>query len=449
MTEDRKKSSELWTWSELTEALKIDGHKQGPNVERIIIDSRQTLKGDLFVALSGDPGPRFNPTNISDRDGHDYLDDVEEKGGAACLVQRQVESSLPTLKVANTYDALWDLASIARQRLSGPVIGVTGSSGKTTFKNFLTQGSGGYGSPASFNNHIGVPLSLVNAPYKSNGTFTLEIGTNHPGEIRPLTNLARPDVAVLLNVHQAHIGNFDSLTELRNEKLEIANSINADSMFVCEESLSKYVKGNSYSFGKTTGCDAQLISLQDARAEIKVFGEPLKAIIPGGGEHRAMTLCAVLLTQKLLDLDLSNSLSLTEQAIPEGRGNHTSISEIGVIDDSYNANPQSMASALETFKHRKVSGRRIIVLGEMLELGDYSRQEHEKIANYFSSFDKVFTVGEGFQELPGAEWRAEADSALIEEILKALLPGDSILVKGSNRVFWTNKFVDRLTESLS
>jgi len=449
VTEEQQKSSGLWTWSELTKALKIDGDKQGPNIKRIIIDSRQTLKGDLFVALPGDPGPRFKPSNVSDRDGHDYLDDVEEKGGAACLVQREVEPGLPTLRVANTYDALWDLASVARQRLSGPVIGVTGSSGKTTFKSFLTQGSGGYGSPASFNNHIGVPLTLVNAPYTSNGTFTLEIGTNHPGEIRPLTNLVRPDIAVLLNVHQAHIGNFDSLTGLRNEKLEIANSVNADSMFVCEESLSKYVKDNSYSFGKSPDCDAQLISLQDTRAEIKVFGEPIKALIPGGGEHRAMTLCAVLLTQKLLDLDLSHSLSLTEQAIPRGRGSYTSISEIGVIDDSYNANPQSMASALETFRHRKVSGRRIIVLGEMLELGHSSRQEHEKIANYFSSFDKVFTVGEEFQAIPGAEWRAEADSALIEEIIKALLPGDSILVKGSNRVFWTNKFVDRLTESLS
>ena len=447
MTEEQTKPF-LWSWSELENALGIFESNHGPKIMRIIIDSRHAIEGDLFVALSGNPGVRFNPSNVSDRDGHDYLEDVKQKGGAGCVVQKQVDFDLPLLRVDDTYDALWNIASAARNRLSGPVIGVTGSSGKTTFKSFLTQGSQGYGSPASFNNHIGVPLSLVNAPYKSTGTFTFEIGTNHPGEIAPLVNLVRPDIAVLLNVHQAHIGNFGSLTDLRNEKLEIANSGNASAMFVCEKSLSKYVTEKSYSFGKTSDCDAQIVNLSEDRLELKLMGEKIKAVVPGGGEHRAMTLCAVLLTQKLLGLDYSGSLSLTEQAVPVGRGNHSSISGIDVIDDSYNANPQSMASSLENFRNKKVEGRKVIVLGEMLELGSASRQEHEKIANYFSSFDKVFTVGDGFKEVAGSEWRDKGDFELIEAINKYLYPGDSILVKGSNRVFWTNKFVDRLTESL-
>ena len=161
-----------------------------------------------------------------------------------------------------------------------------------------------------------------------------------------------------------------------------------------------------------------------------------------------MTLSAVLLTQKLLGLDYSGSLALTEQAVPVGRGNHTSISRIDVIDDSYNANPQSMVSTLESFRNTKVEGRKVIVLGEMLELGNVSKKEHEKIANYFSSFDKVFTVGEGFKDVAGSEWREKGDFELIQEINKYLSPGDSILIKGSNRVFWINKFVDRLKESM-
>ncbi len=448
MTEEGHKKPELWTWAELAKALRIDEGKQGPSINRVIIDSRQTQKGDLFFALSGNPGPRFKPSNISDRDGHDYLDDVKQRDGAACVVQGQVAADLPTLKVDNTYDALWDLASAARQRLSGPVIGVTGSSGKTTFKSFLSQGTQGYGSPASFNNHIGVPLSLSNAPHKSTGTFTFEIGTNHPGEIAPLTNLTQPDIAVLLNVHQAHIGNFSSLTELRKEKLEITNSSSANALFVCENSLRQYSKKDTYSFGKTSDCNAQIITLKDGLAEIKLFGQSVRALVPGGGEHRAMTLCAVLLTQKLLDLDLSHSLSLSELAVPKGRGNQISMSQIEVIDDSYNANPQSMMSSLETFRYRDVVGRRVIVLGEMLELGGASKREHEKIANYFSAFDKVFTVGEGFQELPGSEWHAIGDSELIKEINEFVSPGDAILIKGSNRIFWANNFVDQLVESL-
>ncbi len=447
MTEEREKTF-LWTWLELAEALGVAADGQGPKINRIIIDSRHALEGDLFVALSGNPGTRFNPSNVSNRDGHDYLDDVRQKGGGACVVQRQVDCDLPSLRVDDTYDALWDIAAAARKRLVGPVIGVTGSSGKTTFKSFLTQGSQGYGSPASFNNHIGVPLSLANAPYRSMGTFTFEIGTNHPGEISPLANLVRADIAVLLNVHQAHIGNFGSLTELRNEKLEIGNSGDANAMFVCEKSLSKYISKKSYSFGKTSDCDAQIVKLSDDRVEINLMGEKVRAVVPGGGEHRAMTLSAVLLTQKLLGLDYSGSLALTEQAVPVGRGNHTSISRIDVIDDSYNANPQSMVSTLESFRNTKVEGRKVIVLGEMLELGSASKKEHEKIANYFSSFDKVFTVGEGFKDVAGSEWREKGDFELIQEINKYLSPGDSILIKGSNRVFWINKFVDRLKESM-
>ena len=449
MTEEQEKNTPLWSWSELTQALNLKDDTGSANVHRVIVDSRQARPGDLFVALSGDPGPRFNPSTVSDRDGHDFLEDAIGKGGSACLVDRKVKLGSPVLKVDNTYDGLWDIAKAARKRLSGPVIGVTGSSGKTTFKNFLVAGSQGYGSPASFNNHIGVPLSLANAPRAKTKTFTFEIGTNHPGEIEPLTRLVRPDIAVLLNVHQAHIGNFNSLAELRAEKLEIAKSQDPNTLFVCEKSVIDHVQGDVYSFGKTQDCDAHITFLKDQHMEISIFGEKFKANLPGGGEHRALTLSAVLLTQKLLDLDLSASLSLTSKSIPRGRGNRSSISGIDIIDDSYNANPQSMSAALEAFLHQRLLGRRIIVLGEMLELGDSTKEGHEKVAKYFSAFDKVFTVGDGFRLTPGSQWYPTVDKAVLKEIADFLRPGDSILIKGSNRIFWVKGFVEELIELLS
>ena len=176
----------------------------------MIIDSREATDGDLFVALAGDPGPRFNPSQISDRNGHDYVEDAKKRGASACIVEQPIKSELAAYTVSDTYDALWAIARKGRSIMSGPVTAVTGSSGKTTFKNFFVQGVGGYGSPASFNNHIGVPLSLANAPHNSRGPFIFEVGTNHAGEIAPLRELVNPDLAVHIKVHQSHIGKFES-----------------------------------------------------------------------------------------------------------------------------------------------------------------------------------------------------------------------------------------------
>ena len=438
----------LWTGDELTQLLNTKSSGPVQNIHRVIIDSREAEEGDLFVALSGDPGPRFNPSRISDRNGHDYVEDAKNRGATACIVEQAVKSKLATYRVADTYDALWTIARKARTKLSDPVAAVTGSSGKTTFKNFFVQGSGGYGSPASFNNHIGVPLSLANAPHHSRGPFIFEIGTNHAGEISPLSEIVDPDLAVLLNVHQAHIGNFDSLEQLRNEKFSISNPDKTEALFVCDEKLKLYAPKGSYFFGNSSESHSRILSVSDGTMHLNLLGEKLTANIPGGGQHRALTMSAVLLAQKLLGLDISESLELTEEAIPEGRGNETKVSGITIVDDSYNANPESMLAALTFMTQDKSPGRKIAVLGEMLELGNITASEHKKMAKVFSAFDKVFLVGEGFKETDSSGWFPEANTDLIAEVEAYAKPGDKILIKGSNRIFWAKNFVDKLVESM-
>ena len=449
MTSETYKNNTLWTWSELATALKIDNLDSGPGVCRVIIDSRHAREGDLFIALSGNPGSKFSPSRVTDRDGHDFIKDAQKKGASGCVAQSNGLSDLPTLKVEDTYEAMWNLAAAARKRIKEPVIGVTGSSGKTTFKDFLVEASGGYGSPLSFNNHIGVPLSLLNSPFDDKPCFTFEIGTNNPGEIGPLTRLVCPDIAVLLNVHNAHIGNFGSHKDLAKEKLDIFKAAGANSSLVCEEGLEQNVSRKCYTFGYGSGCDAQIIEVTKDSMTLKLFKEKLAAKIPGGGKHRSLTLGAVILVQKLLGQDISKALSLTADSIPSGRGNEIETSQIRIIDESYNANPTSMISALETFQKDSLSGRRVLVLGEMLELGPAAKLEHRNIANTFENFDKVFTIGEGFKNISDTDWRPEADEKFLEELKRMLLPGDSVLVKGSNKVFWAKNFVGRLISLLS
>ena len=448
MTSIKENKRILWTGEELGHLLKVKPTSLVQQISGVIIDSRKAKSGDLFLALSGDPGPRFNPSQTSSRNGHDYIEDAKKKGASACIVDQDVESNLDSYRVSDTYEALWTLARKARTRLSGPVAAVTGSSGKTTFKNFFLKGAGGYGSPASFNNHIGVPLSLANAPFDATGPFIFEIGTNHAGEIAPLRELVNPNLTVLLNVHQAHVGNFDSLEQLRNEKLSISDPNKPDVLFVCDEKLKTFAQKDSYFFGESPESHCQILSVSESKMHLDLFGEKLAASIPGGGRHRALTMSAVLLAQKLLGLDLTTSLELTEEAIPEGRGNEIKVSGMTIIDDSYNANPQSMLAALTYMAQDKSPGRKIAVLGEMHELGDIAATEHKKIEKAFSAFDKIFLVGEGFKESANYRWFPEAKNDLIAELGIYVKARDKILVKGSNKVFWANNFVGNLVDSL-
>ena len=445
--QDTSSATPLWTWRELTQSLGLRP-EEGPNVLRVNTDSRTSMPGDLFVALPGDPGPRFNASYRSAIDGHDFVQDAATGGAIGTLVHNDIETSLPKLLVQDTYDGLWQLGKAAAQRMSGLRFAITGSSGKTTAKSFLTAALSAYSAPGSFNNHLGVPLSLANMPSETDfGVF--EVGTNHPGEILPLANLVQPHVAIVLNVGVAHIENFADQNALKTEKLSIFKALADSNMAVWDHSLQCK---HGYSFGWEQGAHAHIKALEGDIMTLELFGEDLKAKVPGGGQHRASTLAAVILAIKITETDIEPALDLPSDLVPKGRGNEISIDGLTLIDDSYNANPASMGAAIQAL-HRASSNRKVAILGEMLELGETSEGAHQQILDSAIDLDQVVCVGPGFkraaQSHTNVEWFDAVSEDLLAHLSDTLRQGDRVLVKGSNRVFWQNGFLDKLKDSIS
>ena len=442
----------LWRWSELCAAVGAP-MTDGPDIDGIAIDSRTLTGGELFIALPGDPGLRFHVSQRSERDGHDYIGAAFEAGAAGALAHRDVRDGMPRILVDDTIDALWDLARAARKRLSGRVIAVTGSSGKTTVKSFMAQALEAFSTPGSLNNHLGVPLSLARTP--TDTRFAVyEIGTSHPGEIAPLARLASPDVAVVLNVHPAHIEYFPDIGALTREKLSIADGLPVGGTLVCLDTLDPDPGALDPStrvltFGAGARADVRLTSSAGGVAVMSTPAGPVETEIPGGGEHRALALAAVAAAIVALGEDPMCITRIGADAVPAGRGNRDRVGAITLIDDSYNANPASMAAALRSLGTE--SGRTIAVLGEMFELGDDGDSLHAGLAESCRGVDRVVCVGEAmralYDRLPGHQRLASFDSPEdidTDAIVDALQPGDVLLLKGSNRVFWSRDFAGAL-----
>lgn len=446
----------LWRWSEICAALEVPA-ADGPDIFGLTIDSRRVTSGDLFVALPGDPGPRFAASSRSDRDGHDYVADAFERGAAGALVHRAASYPGPTLTVPDTLDGLWNLARASRARLTCPVVAITGSSGKTTCKTLLAAALGAYATEGSQNNHIGVPLSLARAPRESRSVI-LELGMNHPGEIAPLARLACPDVAVVLNVQDAHRENFTDPDGIRVEKLSIAAGLAPGGILVLHDRVDpRGLRPDSVirRFGRDERSEVQLLGVAGHQARYRVGDRILDAKVPGGGLHRSLTLAAVLAVLDALGVDPAHAAALPEELVPAGRGRHVVLRERTIIDDSYNANPASMAGALTALAELPAQ-RRMAILGEMRELGPDAPAFHRDLAPLCAGLDHVICVGQGAiplyhalvdQGVP-ASWYERADDALLNAAEALSAPGDVILIKGSNRVFWQHDFVRRLAERL-
>ena len=435
---------DLWRWPEICDAVHAKD-ADGPSVSALGFDSRKIEVGQLFIAL------KSNDQETLAGDGHNFVEAAAKAGAVGAIVNDSFhkECSIPTIKVPDSFKALYDLAGRARDRIQGSVVAVTGSSGKTTFKEFLANIVGGYCSAASFNNEIGVPISLVNADL-SKKAFVFEVGTNHPGEIGPLTSLIKPEFSVLLNVQDAHIGNFRDSRELLNEKLQIFTTLQNNQSRISHDELG--LKGHQ--FGYKEGSDAQLISVNDNHCLINLFGRLVTVEMPVGGVHNALTMAATLLTSELLGKKVEDHLILPADSHPRGRGNKSYVKGIEVIDDSYNANPTSMMASLRTQLDRGTSGKNVAVIGEMLELGDESVQKHKEILQMLRNFDRVFLVGDVFSPLIAENDKksfsvySTADENLAREIRSEINEGDTILVKGSNKIFWSHNFVAELCKRL-
>lgn len=454
---DKQHRQLLWRWRDACLAVGV-APADGPDIFGVSIDTRSLQPGDLFVALLGDPGPRFNTDSRTDRDGHAFIDEAQRRGAVGALTHRASGTSLPELRVADTLDGLWALGRGARARFTGPVFAVTGSSGKTTVRSFLAQALGCAPATGSLNNFWGVPLSLARTPVSAPAAV-LEIGTNHPGEIEPLSKLVMPTVALVLNVRAAHLQYFGSIDALRREKVSIYNGIVGNGVAVLPDDLdTSGVRGDvrRMTFGRSPAADVALLAYrgETRTATYRVGGRSYEARVPGGGEHRAISLAAVLACLTAAEQSLDGALNLPDSIVPEGRGSRISIGGVEIIDDSYNANPTSMAAALHGLVAESAR-RTFAILGEMRELGDDGPAFHRDLAPHCKGVAHIVCVGKGmdplWDALPADQRLMKADTAdqlPLSEFVANLQPGDVVLVKGSNRVFWVNGFVQKFVDAL-
>ena len=446
----------LWTWSELCEALKLP-LTDGPDFLGISFDSRQVQPGDLFVALPGDPGPRFNVSHRTNRDGHDFVEDALERGAVGALVHKSIQENCPVLKVEDTIDGLWNLARYRRNQLNCPIVAVTGSSGKTTLKSFLSQALPAFSTEGSYNNYIGLPLSIAVTPRDAEAAV-YEIGTNHEGEIAPLSQLAQPNVAVVLNVLPVHIGYFPNIDALTVEKFSIYQGLTRSGTLVCSIDLSESEFVPKDIDIKTFGFDSSAtLRVRHTSGHCYVFsrnGDKVEVEVPGGGKHRAETLAATASVLDVLDVSLTNLRQVTG-TLPKGRGNTLIVNGVRVIDESYNANPTSMQAALQGLLDVPVAGRRIAVLAQMNELGDKAVEYHTDLAILASQSDIVLCVGDLMRHLYenlGPASTKRFFESVNEDLMKCLTgvvsAGDAVMIKGSHSFFWEAQFVDQFISKI-
>ncbi len=445
--------SDLWTIDELVKATggKLVG-KVDKAVNGVSIDSRSVGEGDVFIAIRGDR-----------LDGHDYVVRALESGAGLAVVSRTDDAMMaagPLLVVADPLVAMQDMGKAARARSKARIIAVTGSVGKTSTKDALALALGASGkvhaAVASFNNHWGVPLTLSRM-HSDCDYAVFEIGMNHPGEITPLVKMVRPHVAIITTIAEVHLGHFSSLQDIAMAKAEIFDGLEAGGTAILPadsdyfELLSRKASGfEIVGFGKSEKADVRLIKAvlkeNSSCVTAEITGEKIYYKLGAPGAHVVANSLAVIAGVKYLGANLAKGLlQLAEIAAPKGRGARFILQvprgEILLIDESYNANPVSMRAALALLKDAEPGpgGRRIAVLGDMLELGDKSAQLHGELASAVdaSGADRVFACGPMMQSM----WKQLAvfrravigkkSDELTESLLDELHAGDVVMIKGS------------------
>lgn len=446
-------SSPLWsadvaaaaTGGRITDAWEATG---------VSIDTRSLAPGDLFIALSG---PNF--------DGHNFVDAAFEAGaGAAMVSTSDTSSGRSLLMVGDTLHGLRALGRGARLRMKGQVAAITGSVGKTGTKEALAHALRPQGSvsasQSSLNNHWGVPLSLARMPADTDyGVF--EIGMNHAGEITDLVSLAIPHVAVVTAIAPAHMAYFDSIEDIARAKAEIFSSledgvavINRDTEHfellarIALDTGARKVIG----FGRHADADMRLMECLSTATgneiDARWHGEPLHYRVEQPGAHWAYNSLAVLAAADAMGADLAQAAaSLATLPSLKGRGAlHTlpwGDGTLRLIDDAYNANPVSMRSALDTLGGlTPVGGRRVAVLGDMLELGDGSAQAHAALKDHLdrNKIDLVYLAGREIDALADAlpadriGGRSENAAGLIPQVIAGVRAGDIVTVKASHGI---------------
>ncbi len=449
----------LWDIADLVDAMRGRPVGEMPDgVDGISIDSRTANAGDAFFAIKGD---RF--------DGHDFASAALANGASLLVVSEAKLPALgrlhaPMIVVDDVLAALGRLGVAARARSKARIIAVTGSVGKTTSKEMLrhalsVQGSV-HASVASFNNHWGVPLTLARMPPDTRfGVF--EIGMNHAGEIRPLVKMVQPHVAVITAIAAAHLGHFKGIGEIAAAKAEIFEGVESGGYALLNRDSQKFSQlkkiagqcgiAHIHAFGENKQADIRLLAYEptatgsNVRADIA--GDEIEMTVGLPGRHIVQNALAVMGAAKFAGADLQRAAAaLADLPATRGRGTRHRLKvapgQITVIDESYNANPASMRAAIELLRDTPVAdgGRRIAVLGDMLELGRFSAGMHKDLAGPLTDagIDLVLLAGpeikvldDTLAETPVHQYCADVDT-LQPLLLESVRAGDVVMIKSSN-----------------
>ena len=451
----------LWTSADIEAAT--GGRASAPfEVSGVTFDSREAGAGDLFVAMPG---------TVSD--GHDFVDQAFGQGAVAALVSRSVSGQ--HVLVPDVAEALTALAVTARRRTGATVIGVTGSVGKTSTKEALaaalerSRKGPVHRSVKSYNNHTGVPLSLARMPQDTRFAV-LEMGMNHAGEIAGLTRLVRPNVALVTAIASAHIEQLGSMEAIADAKGEIFQGLEEEGIAVIPEDSpyrDRLVRSardhadRTITFGRSA--DADVATMAAARSDdggslvtARLVDSELTFTLSQRGEHWISNALAVLAVVEAVGGDLAAAgLALADLGGLKGRGERHQVKVDGgvdgqgwalLIDESYNANPASMAATLASLGSEQLTGRRIAVLGPMRELGPQAEAMHIALAGPVrdAKVERLVLVGEEMRGLAAALADGpggEIESVIVDNVEQAtrlvqtiLGPGDVVLVKASNTV---------------
>jgi UDP-N-acetylmuramoyl-tripeptide--D-alanyl-D-alanine ligase len=447
----------LWTSGAMAKAMRAQVNGALPDaITGLSIDSRTVVSGEAYFAIKGDV-----------HDGHDFVTAALKAGAALAVVEasqrEKFPDDAPLLVVDDVLAGLVELARAARARLDAQVIAITGSVGKTSTKEALRRVLGAQGpthaSVASFNNHWGVPLSLARCPAATRFAI-FEIGMNHAGEIEQLVKMVRPQVALITTVEPVHLEFFAGIEAIADAKAEIFAGLEPGGAVVLNRDNSQFARltrlaealgiSRIVSFGADKKSEARLIevSLHSACSAVhaNILGHDVTYKLGMPGRHMAMNSLAVLAAASLAGADLAlAALSLSQIEPAAGRGARRMLElangEATLIDESYNANPASMAAALNVLGQAAIGprGRRIAVLGDMLELGSTSPALHRGLneAVKANQIDLVYCCGPLMRNLWDAlsagkrGGYAESASDLQAQTVAAIRAGDAIMVKGS------------------
>jgi len=449
-------SEALWSEEELRAALGPPSAPLRAPVNGVSIDTRTLQEGDLFVAIRGEAN-----------DGHDFVAKAFEAGAAAAVVafaRADALSEYGSLYSADdTLKALERLGAAARARSKARIVAVTGSVGKTSVKEMLrlalAESGATHASAASYNNHWGVPLTLARLP-RGAAFGVFEIGMNHAGEIAALAPQARPHVALMTTIAPVHIEYLGSLEAIADAKAEIFLGLEPDGVAVLNRDAPQFERlaaraaalgARVLKFGESAECDARLVEIREdagkSLVRMRSFGREVEFRLGAPGRHMALNAVGALLAADALGADKEASMRALENFAPQrGRGERVRLEapggEFTLIDESYNANPASMRAALGLLGAAapRRGGRRIAVIGDMLELGRDGERLHRDLAPALEDNRVDLLFGAGpltralFEAAPApmrAHWAAQA--ADIEgAVLDAVRAGDVVMVKGSN-----------------